>query len=266
MRVCWFVLIASIVTLQTISSTPSINSTFTYKVLSTQVLHHRTSLHPPTTSGLLVSATVSTATEHPDTTSDVDDDIIADHEDEDHSDQSDHSHDPDHDLMHAKHVPSMSKPVAVSHSVKPKPTASEYELAPSDLLNNLHSDELPVEHNEHYGHDELTPALSSQLVSSSDHFQLLARVDKLNITTTPKFPGRKQLLIISFDAFRYDYNRMFRRQMPHFERIAREGVWAPMGIQTAYVTKTFPTHFSIATGKPKYQVSVGLRMLATERN
>lgn len=250
MKNCWTFVVCTLIALACIDSVRTINSTFAYHVLPTQMRHQRTSLRPATTSSALASRPVSTTSEQPDLTTETDDDAAAEPDEEEH-------HDSDHQLMHAKHVPSPAKvPVLPVNSGKAKTstlTAAEYELAPSDLLNNLHSDELPVEHNEHYGHDELTPALSSQLMNSANHFLQLSRPTRLNVSTKPQFPQRKQLLIVSFDAFRYDYNRMFRRQMPHFERIAREGVWAPMGIQTAYVTKTFPTHFSIATGTSNLQ-------------
>lgn len=228
-----------------------INSTLTYLVLPSQLRNQSLTLKSRSAATVFRSSSSSTtATSLISSTadsSDVDDDQ-SDSDDED----SLHSQDSDHDLMQAKHIPRTLLKSPSSERVNLKPNNlmnTEYELAPSDLINNLHLDELPVAHNEHYGHDELTPALASHSLRSADHFNQLSRAFKLNVKTKPKPTNQKQLLIVSFDAFRYDYNRLFRRQMPHFERIAREGVWAPMGIQTAYVTKTFPTHYSIATGK-----------------
>ena len=115
-----------------------------------------------------------------------------------------------------------------------------YEFAPetsNEMLNNVSNNSNHLQH---------------LLVNSSQHSHYLLNASHSNEHATEEASSnrtRNQLLVISFDAFRYDYNRMFRRQMPNFERISREGVWAPMGIQTAFVTKTFTTHFSIATGK-----------------
>lgn len=141
-------------------------------------------------------------------------------------------HPSSHFLLNINNLSIASDPLTASS------TNEIYELAP-EISNDIHSDTLNS--SKHLQHIEM---------SSSQHFHQLLNNSYLNKTAVPAVNRtQNQLLIISFDAFRYDYNRMFRRQMPNFERIAREGVWAPMGIQTAYVTKTFPTHFSIATGK-----------------
>ena len=54
------------------------------------------------------------------------------------------------------------------------------------------------------------------------------------------------LLIISFDGFRWDY--LQRTETPNFDKFIRGGVHARFGIKDAFITKTFPNHFSIVTG------------------
>lgn len=54
-----------------------------------------------------------------------------------------------------------------------------------------------------------------------------------------------QLLLISFDGFRYDYLEM--APTPVFDSLAREGVRS-RGLIPVFPTKTFPNHYSIATG------------------
>ncbi|XP_076308138.1 ectonucleotide pyrophosphatase/phosphodiesterase family member 5-like [Tachypleus tridentatus] len=58
--------------------------------------------------------------------------------------------------------------------------------------------------------------------------------------------ARHKLLMVSFDGFRYDYIGKYKT--PNFDRVAQTGVRAQLGVQTAFVTKTFPDHYTIATG------------------
>ena len=53
------------------------------------------------------------------------------------------------------------------------------------------------------------------------------------------------IILISLDGFRYDYAEKFRT--PTLNRLAREGVRAKWMIP-AFPTKTFPNHYTIATG------------------
>jgi len=62
-----------------------------------------------------------------------------------------------------------------------------------------------------------------------------------SVQKTPKNP----LLLISFDGFRYDY--LSRTDTPNFDSLAAEGVLAE-GLISVFPTKTFPNHYSIATG------------------
>ena len=51
-------------------------------------------------------------------------------------------------------------------------------------------------------------------------------------------------VIVSCDGLRWDYAECF--DMPFFDRLAREGVKAVM--QPSFPTKTFPNHYTLATG------------------
>ena len=55
-----------------------------------------------------------------------------------------------------------------------------------------------------------------------------------------------QVLLVSMDGFRWDYVNPV--STPNFDALAREGVKAPY-INNTFITKTFPCHYSIATGK-----------------
>jgi len=53
------------------------------------------------------------------------------------------------------------------------------------------------------------------------------------------------VVLVSFDGFRWDYPDMYNT--PHFDKMAQEGVKAESLIPS-FPTKTFPNHYSIATG------------------
>ena len=53
------------------------------------------------------------------------------------------------------------------------------------------------------------------------------------------------VLLISFDGFRADY--LDRYNTPNFDTFIKNGVGA-VGMKPSFVTKTFPNHYSIATG------------------
>lgn len=55
-----------------------------------------------------------------------------------------------------------------------------------------------------------------------------------------------KLILISFDAFRSDY--LHPKLTPTMYQLAKEGVQTKT-MKSCYTTKTFPNHFSIATGK-----------------
>lgn len=56
---------------------------------------------------------------------------------------------------------------------------------------------------------------------------------------------RPKLLLVSFDGFRWDY--IDRVPTPNFNRIIEEGVNVKQ-VESAYITKTFPNHYSLVTG------------------
>lgn len=56
-----------------------------------------------------------------------------------------------------------------------------------------------------------------------------------------------KVLLISMDGFRWDYIQ--KANTPNFDRFAQHGVKAASFINNTFITKTFPCHYSIATGK-----------------
>lgn len=54
-----------------------------------------------------------------------------------------------------------------------------------------------------------------------------------------------KLLLVSFDGFRWDY--VDRVPTPNFHSLMDEGVTVEQ-VQNAYITKTFPNHYSLVTG------------------
>lgn len=66
--------------------------------------------------------------------------------------------------------------------------------------------------------------------------------------------SRQKVLLVSFDGFRYDYFGKYAT--PNFDFVANTGVRAQFGVRTAFVTKTFPDHYTIATGL--YEESHGI--------
>lgn len=55
------------------------------------------------------------------------------------------------------------------------------------------------------------------------------------------------LLLISMDAFRWDYCALYPAETPHLRELMREGVSA-RALIPVYPTNTFPNHYSIVTG------------------
>ncbi|MBK7131349.1 MAG: alkaline phosphatase family protein [Bacteroidales bacterium] len=58
-------------------------------------------------------------------------------------------------------------------------------------------------------------------------------------------PFKNYVVLVSFDAFRWDYNKLF--STPNLDKMASEGVKADRMIPS-FPTKTFPNHYTIATG------------------
>lgn len=67
-----------------------------------------------------------------------------------------------------------------------------------------------------------------------------------------------RLLLISFDGFRWDYlsRNSTKNSTPNFHRLMKEGVHAKEGVKNAFITKTFPNHYTIVTGL--YEESHGI--------
>lgn len=66
----------------------------------------------------------------------------------------------------------------------------------------------------------------------------------LHVANSEKVP---KLILVSFDGFRWDY--IDRYETPTFDLLADEGVHAKFGIKTVFVSSTFPSHWTLATGK-----------------
>jgi alkaline phosphatase D len=58
-------------------------------------------------------------------------------------------------------------------------------------------------------------------------------------------PFKNYVVLVSFDGFRWDYDKLFNT--PYLNKMAKEGVKADRLIPS-FPTKTFPNHYSIATG------------------
>lgn len=58
--------------------------------------------------------------------------------------------------------------------------------------------------------------------------------------------GRNKLLLISFDGFRWDYDRDV--DTPNLDKMAEEGVKAAY-VTPPFLTITSPTHFTLLSGK-----------------
>jgi predicted AlkP superfamily pyrophosphatase or phosphodiesterase len=65
------------------------------------------------------------------------------------------------------------------------------------------------------------------------------------LTTTRHKSTKSYVLLVSFDAFRWDYSKIYKT--PNLNKMAKEGVKADRLI-SSFPTVTFPNHYSIATG------------------
>jgi predicted AlkP superfamily pyrophosphatase or phosphodiesterase len=71
------------------------------------------------------------------------------------------------------------------------------------------------------------------------------------------------VVLVSFDGFRYDYQDLF--ETPNLDRLAEAGIRAD-GLIPSYPVKTFPNHYSVATGMyPARHGLVGNRFWDPER-
>ena len=95
--------------------------------------------------------------------------------------------------------------------------------------------------------------------------------DPLPGDTVPNGPTNAQqhmdapyVVLVSFDGFRYDYQDMY--PTPAFDRVAAAGVRAERMVPI-FPSKTFPTHYSIATGMyAENHGLVGNRFWAPDKN
>ncbi len=76
-------------------------------------------------------------------------------------------------------------------------------------------------------------------------FKLFLIISVFQLFAQQKAEKQPYLVIISLDAFRWDYPEIYH--LPHFDSIAQMGVKAH-SIQPCFPTVTFPNHYSMATG------------------
>lgn len=67
-----------------------------------------------------------------------------------------------------------------------------------------------------------------------------------SVLGAPVEKTKQKVLLISFDGFRWDYDRYV--DTPHFDQMAKDGVKA-LYVTPPYLTITSPTHFTLLTGK-----------------
>ncbi len=73
----------------------------------------------------------------------------------------------------------------------------------------------------------------------------LVSLHSLNQPRGQSVRERPKLLLLSFDGFRWDY--LDRVPVPNFDSLIEEGVMVKQ-VESAYITKTFPNHYSMVTG------------------
>ncbi|KAI1304656.1 Ectonucleotide pyrophosphatase/phosphodiesterase family member 5 [Halotydeus destructor] len=93
------------------------------------------------------------------------------------------------------------------------------------------------------------------MVVSLIQFGVVCLIATINGRTMPERKS-DQLLILSFDGFRYDYYDKFKSDLTSLTSIADRGVHAPEGVKSIFHTETFPVHWTIATGL--YEESHGI--------
>lgn len=68
----------------------------------------------------------------------------------------------------------------------------------------------------------------------------------LSVQSAPIDERRHRVLLVSFDGFRWDYDRDV--DTPNLDKMAADGVKAQY-VTPPYLTITSPTHFTLLTGK-----------------
>ena len=76
--------------------------------------------------------------------------------------------------------------------------------------------------------------------------------------TGPNELNFPRVLLVSFDGFRWDYlsRPETKDHTPNFHKIMKDGVYAKRGVKNAFITNTFPNHYTIVTGL--YEESHGI--------
>ena len=118
------------------------------------------------------------------------------------------------------------------------------------LLKNSHSQDEGVNSQQNATSEQEPSLQSPSSIETEKEAVLLTPPQRTNSRCNQS----QQLLIISFDGFRYDYFDAF--QMDNLRSISGSGVRAKNGMKGIFTTKTFPSHWSIATGM--YQQSHGV--------
>merc|ERR1712198_499383 len=82
---------------------------------------------------------------------------------------------------------------------------------------------------------------------------ILGAVSSVLLTEAKVVKERHQVVLLSFDGFRWDYlSRAFRKKynldLSNFDRLKERGVYASAGNIPPYYTQTFPSHYTTATG------------------
>lgn len=75
-----------------------------------------------------------------------------------------------------------------------------------------------------------------------DPAMIIASPERVN---SEEAKSKPYIILVSIDGYRHDFNRLF--QPPNLLRIEKDGV-AAESLEPVYPSKTFPNHYSIATG------------------
>ncbi len=90
-----------------------------------------------------------------------------------------------------------------------------------------------------------------------------------SVLGAPATTQKQKVLLISFDGFRWDYDRDV--DTPNLDKMAEDGVKA-LYVTPPYLTVTSPTHFTLLTGKvfhflqQCFQLAGHLHIMVEEKN
>ncbi|CAL1538506.1 unnamed protein product [Lymnaea stagnalis] len=88
--------------------------------------------------------------------------------------------------------------------------------------------------------------LRNKIVRKDRHVDEVSRNMNVKKMSKSNVEDIHPLLLISFDGFRWDY--LNKTDTPSFDEIINNGVTATQGLKNAFVTKTFPNHYTLVTG------------------